>query len=110
MLILRSEIFLLPRQFTIDAYELVTRSPFLWTSFYNSIYCAVLTTLIGVLFTDMLVYPLPKKELVGNKIFSFLVVFCMIFHGGMIPTYLIVKNLALVNPLWGLILMAVVTL
>lgn len=105
----RGGIFLLPRQFNIGAYKLVTRSPFLWTSFYNSIYCAVLTTLIGVMFTAMLAYPLSKKELMGNKFFAFIVVFCMIFNGGLVPTYLIVKNLGLINSLWGIILMAVVT-
>lgn len=105
----RGGFFLLPRQFTLDAYKLVTSSSFLWTSFYNSIFCAVLTTLIGVLFTAMLAYPLSKKELIGNKFFSFIIVFCMIFNGGMVPTYLIVKNLGLVNSLWGLILMAIVT-
>ena len=40
----RGGIFLLPRQFNLGAYRIVTRSPFLWTSFYNSIYCAALTT------------------------------------------------------------------
>ena len=105
----RGGIFLFPRQFTIDAYKLVVRSPFIWTSFYNSIYCAILTTLIGVLFTSMLAYSLAKKAVMGNKALSFFVVFCMIFNGGMIPTYLIVKNLGLVNSPWALILMAIVT-
>ena len=78
----RGGIFLLPRQFNLGAYRIVTRSPFLWTSFYNSIYCAALTTIIGVMFTAMLAYPLSKKELIGSKLFSFIVVFCMIFSGG----------------------------
>ncbi|MFY9177018.1 MAG: carbohydrate ABC transporter permease [Caldicoprobacterales bacterium] len=105
----RGGIFIIPRQFTLEAYKLVIRSSFIWTSFYNSIYCAFLTTVIGVLFTSMLAYPLSKKELMGNRSISFVVVFCMIFNGGMIPTYLVVNNLGLVNSLWSLILMAIVT-
>ena len=105
----RGGVFLLPRQPTTGAYRLVLKNSFIWTSYYNSIYCAVLTTGIGIFFTAMLAYGLSKKGVVGNRFLSFAVVFCMIFNGGLIPTYLTVKDLNLIDNLWALILMAIVT-
>ena len=81
----------------------------IWTSYANSIYTAVLTTGIGVLLTAMLAYGLSKKQVAGHRFLSFAVVFCMIFNGGLIPTYLTVKGLNLIDNLWALILMAIVT-
>lgn len=105
----RGGIFLIPREFTTSAYVQVMKNPFIWTTFINSIFCAVATTLLGLLFTSMLAYGLSKRRVAGNKILSFLVVFCMIFQGGMIPTYLTVKSLNLIDSLWALILLGIVT-
>ena len=105
----RGGVFLLPREFTMQAYQLVTKYAFIWTSYANSIYTAVLTTGIGVLLTAMLAYGLSKKQVAGHRFLSFAVVFCMIFNGGLIPTYLTVKGLNLIDNLWALILMAIVT-
>lgn len=105
----RGGIFLAPREFSTAAYVQVMKNPFIWTTYANSIFCAVVTTFAGVLFTAMLAYGLSKHRLPGNKVLSFLVVFCMIFQGGMIPTYLTVKSLNLIDTLWALILLAIVT-
>ena len=96
--------FLLPRQFTVEAYQLVMKNAFIWTSYANSIYCAFFTTALGILLTSMLAYGLSKKSLAGNKFLSFAVVFCMIFNGGLIPTYLVVKQLGLLDTMWAVIL------
>lgn len=105
----RGGLFITPREFTPAAYTQVMKNPFIWTTYANSIFCAAATTLIGVLFTAMLAYGLSKKEVAGNKLLAFLVVFCMIFQGGMIPTYLTVKALNLIDSLWALILLGIVT-
>ncbi|MDL2233650.1 carbohydrate ABC transporter permease [Ruminococcaceae bacterium OttesenSCG-928-L11] len=105
----RGGIFLLPREFTLSAYRQVMKNAFIWTSYANSIFCAAMTTLLGLLFTSMLAYGLSKKQVAGNRGLSFMVVFCMIFNGGLIPTYLVVYNLNLIDNLWALILMAMVT-
>jgi ABC-type glycerol-3-phosphate transport system permease component len=57
----------------------------------------------------MLAYALSKKEVVGNRVISFYVLFCMVFNGGLIPTYLLIFNLNLIDSLWALILPAMLT-
>ena len=100
----RGGLFILPREFTVAAYRLVMQNPFIWTSFFNSVYVAVVTTFLGVLITSMLAYGLSKPEVVGHRVLSFLVVFCIVFNGGLIPTYLLIFNLGLIDSMWALIL------
>lgn len=102
-------IFLLPREFTTAAYQQVIKSSFIWSSFFNSIITAVATTAIGTFVTAMLAYGLSKPKLPGRKLFSFMVLFCMIFSGGMIPTFVVMNSYGLIDSLWALILMSVVT-
>ncbi len=105
----RGGVFLLPRRFTFEAYSMVLKNVFVWTAYKNSIFCAVLTTLLGTLTSAMLAYPLAKRQLMGGRTLSFLVTFCMIFNGGLIPTYLMIHSLGLTDSLWALILPVAVT-
>ncbi|MGG1515491.1 carbohydrate ABC transporter permease [Paenibacillus oryzisoli] len=96
--------FLLPRGFTLEAYKNVLDSNFIWLSYRNSIIVAVLGTTLHVLFTATTAYGLNRKGLPGIKVMSLLMIFTMIFSGGLIPTYLLVKSLGLTNTLWALML------
>ncbi len=105
----RGGVFFYPREFTVEAYTQVLESSFIWVAFKNSILSTIAVTVIGGLFTAMLAYGLSKKQIVGSKTLSFIVIFCMIFNGGLIPTYLTINNFGLVDSLWALILLAAVT-
>ncbi|WP_240763074.1 carbohydrate ABC transporter permease [Paenibacillus thalictri] len=96
--------FLWPRAFTTAAYHTVLGSDYIWVAYRNSVFSTVAGTLIGVLLTAMTAYPLTKQEMPAKNVILFLVLFTMLFSGGMIPTYLLVKQLGLINSLWSLIL------
>ncbi|MEC0226315.1 carbohydrate ABC transporter permease [Paenibacillus alba] len=97
-------LFFFPRGFTVDAYQSVLSSSFIWLAYRNSIIVAVAGTFLHVMFTATTAYALNKKGLPGVKVITILVIFTMIFSGGMIPTYLVVKSLGLTNTLWALML------
>ncbi|MFC7678790.1 carbohydrate ABC transporter permease [Paenibacillus sp. GCM10028914] len=102
--VLKGGLFLGPREFTFGAYESVFKSNFIWLAYRNSIIVAVAGTFLHVLLTAMTAYPLNRSSLPGVKIITFLIIFTMLFGGGMIPTYLLVKNLGMINSLWALII------
>ena len=105
----RGGIFILPRRFTVEAYQMVFKNAFVWTAYQNSLFTAAMVTLIGTLASAMLAYGLSKRNVAGSRSISFLVTFCMIFNGGLIPTYLVIKSLGLVDSLWAIILPVAVT-
>lgn len=76
----------------------------LWTSYVNSIFITLVGTLVNMIITIMAAYVLSKKDLKGHRILMFLAVFTMMFSGGIIPTYMVVKSLGLMNSLWSMIL------
>ena len=96
--------FLIPKEFTLNAYEYI----FSTTTFLRSISVSVLITVLGTLvslaLTLTMAYPLSQKHLGGRNLFLNLVIFTMVFSGGMIPTYVVVKNLGLLDSIWALIL------
>lgn len=101
---MRGGLFLFPRGFTLDAYESVLSSSFIWLAYRNSIIVAVAGTFLHVIFTATTAYALNRRGLPGVKVMTMLIIFTMIFSGGMIPTYLLVKSLGLTNTLWALML------
>lgn len=105
----RGGIFLWPRELSLSAYRQTVKQSFIWTSFMNSIFSTLMTTALGVFVTAMLAYGLSKTQLPGRKVFAFMILFCMIFNGGMIPTYVTMNSYNLVNTLWALILLNFVT-
>lgn len=105
----RGGIFLIPRDFTLQAYQQTVKHTFIWSSFANSIITAVLTTVLGLIVTSGLAYGLSKSDLPGRSVFAFLILFCMIFNGGMIPTFVTVHSYGLIDTLWALVLLNMVT-
>ena len=96
--------FFLPRGFNINSYEVVFQTNSVLTAYGNTIFIVVVGTVINVFLTMLTAYPLSKPQLYGGKLLTFLLLFTMMFTGGMIPTYMMVKNLGLINSLWSLIL------
>jgi len=102
--ILTRGFFLIPREWTINAYGyLFTNRNFL-NAFNNALYITVVGTVINILLTGLMAYGLSKSWLKGRKTINLLVLFTMLFGGGMIPTYLVVKELHLLNSYWSLFL------
>ncbi|WP_307720010.1 carbohydrate ABC transporter permease [Paenibacillus koleovorans] len=79
------------------------------TAFKNAIFITIMGTLVNMVLTCLTAYGLSKKWLKGRGIFNFLVVFTMLFSGGMIPTYLVVSKLGLINSYWSLWLVGAIS-
>ncbi|OHE63027.1 MAG: ABC transporter permease [Treponema sp. GWB1_62_6] len=93
-----------PRAFTLDNYVRVAANPLVASGYWNTILRTVLGTALSLIATFTLAYPLSKKSFPLRNFWTALVVFTMFFSGGLIPTYLLVKNLRLVDTVWSLVL------
>lgn len=97
---MRGGIHLLPRKFSIASYKEILSN----REFMGSIKVTVARTIIGtpisLLVTSMVAYVLSRKELYGKKLITLIFVFTMYFSGGMVPTYMVIKNLGLINNFW----------
>lgn len=100
----RGEVVLLPVQFTLDNYKYVFQDQSIWRSFGVTVFITVFGTLFNLIATASLAYPLSRKEFVGRRILLFMILFTMIFSAPLIPTYLLIQQLGLLNSLWSLIL------
>lgn len=98
------EVWLWPTGFTLEGYEVIMQHDGIWTGFKNSIIYTAVGTIINVILTVTGGYALSRKDLQGRNIMMFFIVFTMFFQGGMIPTYLLVKNLGMTNTMWALII------
>jgi putative aldouronate transport system permease protein len=101
---LEKKFILFPTTFTLEAYQYIFSTPTIFKSFAVSIGVTGVGTFISMVLTSLMAYALSRKYLYGRKAVNFVVVFTMLFSGGMIPTYLVVKNLGLINTYWALIL------
>ena len=97
-------VVLWPVVFTLQGYERVFQEKMLWTGYLNSIIYMVVGTAISTILTLTGAYALSRKDLPGRGIITGLLVFTMFFSGGIIPLYLIVRSLKLLNTMWALIL------
>ncbi|NQX63407.1 carbohydrate ABC transporter permease [Paenibacillus qinlingensis] len=97
-------LFLLwPKGLTSVAYSAVFSNTLFLRALKNSIIVTVAGTALSMLLTISLAYPLSKKAIIGSSTMLFLAFFTMLFSGGIIPTYMLVKELGMLNSLWSLI-------
>lgn len=92
-----------PSQFTIDGYKTIIETQALYRPFINSVTTTILGTLLGLVLSTLGGYVLVQFEMPGRNIFAYLLLFTMIFSGGMIPEYLVMRRLGLVNNMWILV-------
>ena len=104
MQLLTGNVSFWPKGFTTSMYEKVLKDASIWTGYLNTILYTVLGTLISVTLTACAAYPLSRKDLFGRNVFISLFIFTMFFNGGMIPTYLIIQKLGMLNKIWALVL------
>ena len=88
-------------KWTLTAYERVATDAQIWTGFKNAVLYSVLFTVISVVVTMLAAYPMSLPDFRGKKIFNTLFVITMFFGGGLIPTYLLINNLGLLDSMWG---------
>ena len=96
--------FLLPSQFTLKGYESVFADQRIFSGYMNSIKYTVVGTIFSVLMVYITAYPLSVKKLPGRKYISIFFLITMYFGGGLVPTYLVVKDTGLLNNMWALFL------
>ena len=106
---LKGGMFLYPKGFNIDTYKSVFNNPQVFTGFGTSFMVTIVGTVLGTLLTAMTAYPLSKARLRGGKVMMVLVLFTMIFAAGMIPSFLLVQGLGLLDNRLALILPALVS-
>ena len=104
------KVILWPVDFTTYGYELVFKYPKVWTGYINTIINTVLGTAMNVFTTMLVAYPLSRKEFQGKGFYMFIFMFTMWFGGGLIPTYVLMSDLGLVNNRLSVLLSGLVSI
>jgi putative aldouronate transport system permease protein len=99
-----SKVSLIPVEFTIRSYEAILSDPGMIYSLFYSIFLTVLSTCISMVLSIAGAYALSKKRLKGRGICMIFIIITMYFSGGIIPNYILVKDLKLLNTIWSLVL------
>lgn len=101
---LSSSVHLWPKEWSVEGYSYMLSNPLLWTSYGNTLFITIVGTCINMLITIMTSYVLSKTYLRGHRVMTFLCVFTMMFSGGIIPTYMVIKDIGLLNSVWAMII------
>lgn len=103
-MVISKKVYLWPKQFTWQAYSTVFKDGQLVHSMLYSILVTVIFTVLGLVATICAAYPLSRKRLKGRTVLTFIIMFTMYFSAGLIPEYLLLNNLKLLDSMWVLIL------
>jgi putative aldouronate transport system permease protein len=98
-----------PRVWTLASYQRIFSTSSIMSGYRNTIFVTVTGTAISILLTILTAYPLAKRKIRGSRFFVFFIILTMLFQAGMIPSFLIVKSLGLLNSLWAVILCQALT-
>ncbi|MEF2965468.1 carbohydrate ABC transporter permease [Paenibacillus sp. M1] len=102
--VLNGEVWLFPKGVTLEAYKNILDNDKIWNGYRNSILYAVVGTLINIVMTLLAAYPLSRPDLPGRKGLMLIITLTMFFSGGLIPSYMLVKSLGMVDTMWALII------
>ncbi|MGN1073863.1 MAG: carbohydrate ABC transporter permease [Eubacteriales bacterium] len=102
--IARGEVWLYPVGFSTAAYKTVFANNDVWNAYGNTIWYVLVGTTYQLLMTSLLAYPLSQKHFSGRNVVMMFVTFTMFFGGGIVPGYLLVKALGLINSRWAIII------
>ncbi|WP_105616531.1 carbohydrate ABC transporter permease [Vallitalea okinawensis] len=100
---------LIPTSFNLEGYQKVIQHDQIWIAYKNTIIRTVLGTFLAVALTVLAAYPLAKKDLPHRTFWTGFIVFTMYFSGGLIPRYLLVNNLGLLNSMSALVLPSMIS-
>jgi putative aldouronate transport system permease protein len=98
------QVFLWPVDFTLKGYETVLSDPQVLTGYANSLFYMVAGTFISTTLTICLAWPLSRRTFMGRNVIMTVILFTMLFSGGLIPTYLVVQHLGMLDTRWSLLL------
>ena len=98
------EMLLFPKEITFEGYKTIFENQSIWRGYANTIFYTALGTLVNLIVTIPCAYALSRADFSGKKFFTKFMVVTMFLSGGLIPTYLIVKNLGMINTVWALII------
>ena len=101
-------LLILPLNPTLDAYRAVIANQNIWSGYRNTIFIVVVGTVLDMIFTLVSAYVLSRKGYMLKRFFTIMVVFSMYFSGGMIPFFLVVRNVGLYKSIWSLIIPSLV--
>lgn len=104
--VLSGRVWLWPVEPTLDGYKAVFKNAMVIKGFMNTVFYTLAGTAINLILTVMAAYPLSRKDFKGRNAFMLLFVFTMLFNGGLIPTYLIVKDLGMIDTVWSMLVPA----
>ena len=102
--VLTGEVVFLPVRPTLMSYQKLIEEGTLNRGLVNSIFYTVVGTLINLILTSTGAYALSEKKLAGRKLITALIMFTMMFSGGLVPTYLVVKQFHMLNTVWSLLI------
>ena len=91
-------------KWTLTAYERVLGNSQIWVGFRNALIYSVLFTIISVVVTLLAAYPMSRTDFKGREFFNVIFVITMFFGGGLIPTYLLISNLGMLDTIWAILL------
>lgn len=103
------QVWLLPAGVSLAGFHALLAESSIWRGYANTILYVVLSVVIGVPVTLMAAYPLARRDLVGRHIFMGLMIFTLFFGGGLIPTYMLVRSLGMLNTVWAMVIPGVVS-
>ncbi|MFC7679641.1 carbohydrate ABC transporter permease [Paenibacillus sp. GCM10028914] len=104
--VLSGRVWLWPVEPTLEGYRAVFKNTMVTKGFMNTIFYTVAGTAINLILTVLAAYPLSRKDFKGRNFFMLMFVFTMLFNGGLIPTYLIVKDLGMIDTVWAMLIPA----
>ena len=107
--ILRGDVNFIPKEFTYLAYDVIFKDQSMIQSLFFTVELTVIYTAMAMMLTILLAYPLSRERLKGKRFFTLMVMFTMYFSGGLIPTYLNIRNLGMIDTIWALILPGVIS-
>ena len=102
--VIAGRVTLFPVDFSLLGYETIFEHKKVWNGFANSLFYTFFGTIFNVVMTIIAAYPLSRQDLVGRRFFTIAFIFTMLFSGGLIPTYMVVKDLGLLNTRAAMIL------
>lgn len=102
--VLAGKIILWPVDFSLEGYKAVFKYPPVFTGYRNTFFYAAAGTLINVCITVLAAYPLARKKLPYRNFLMFIFAFTMMFNGGMIPNYILLRDLKMLNTIWAMLL------
>ncbi|GAB6929116.1 carbohydrate ABC transporter permease [Paenibacillus sp. JCM 10914] len=108
-LVASGAVLLWPKEITFVAYERLVYNPDLWISYGNTIRYAVVQTALTLIATAAMAYPLAKKWLPGRRFILLMAAFTLLFSGGLIPTFLVVQKLGMLNTIWAIVLPSLIS-